>query len=101
MGNGFYAVDSKESLWVGRRLVVRDKEKGITSIDFANLMFFSSLVEEFYDDFSGVECPKGMYAILYHFSLLKYTGSIRELLGLHPTDMVEVVASKYPKYEVN
>ena len=27
-GNGFYAVDTKENLWLGRRLVVRDKETG-------------------------------------------------------------------------
>lgn len=41
-GNGFYQNPNKESLWTGRKIVVRDKETG-----------------EFYDDFSGSENPKG------------------------------------------
>ena len=74
MGNGFYAVDSKENLWVGRRLVVRNKETGIQLCTSYLCMSYYLFTGEFYDDFSGVECPKGKQSniTLFSFSLHDY-----------------------------
>ena len=30
-GNGFYHSEGKESLWTGRKMVIRDKETGMTT----------------------------------------------------------------------
>jgi ankyrin repeat protein len=67
-GNGFYLGDLKEALWPGRRLVVKDTKTDL-----------------FYDDFSGVECPKD---------------NIRGMLDLHPTEIVHVACFEYPHYEL-
>ncbi|XP_019852908.1 PREDICTED: uncharacterized protein LOC100641129 isoform X2 [Amphimedon queenslandica] len=65
-GNGFYGSDVKETLWPTRKLVAYKDATG-----------------QFFDDFSGAECPKG---------------SIRGLLGVHLTDNIEIANYDFKDY---
>ena len=84
-------------------MVARDKESGnLEKSTVLQLSTYTMSLGEFYDDFSGADCPKGnCYTCTDSTdSLSNVLGSLRGLLGLPLTDVIEVVPSSHINYEV-
>ena len=60
----------KETLFPQRKLILRDKKSGTYTRVY--IRAYSSnifrVLGEFYDDFSGAECPTGIWNIHYNYT---------------------------------